>query len=205
MRLLMRTLQKGRSGLTAKLMHHASWSAFVSAVATILGVVTLLMFFGHGEPWGAINDVTSIVLAVSLLPVLLLLHRLHMRDAPVVSLAACAIGALGLIVVIVLQGLLVLRVISFAHTAIAVPLAFGLFGAALIVYGYLACSQESLPPGMGWLGIIAGAGYVTVIAGFLLGGEQHPLAAIGGLTASICYPIWAIWFGYLLVSGRWTT
>ena len=71
-----------------------------------------------------------------------------------------------------------------------------------MVFSYHAYASGTLPQGLGGLGIVAGAGYVLTIVGFLWGGEQHPLTGLGGLTAVISYPIWAIWFSRLLLSGR---
>ena len=188
-----------------ELFRFAGWSAVGSAIATILGLLTLLLFYALGQPWGTINDITSIILALSILPVLLVLHRLHRRQAPQISLAVFVISILAMLVAVVFQVLLISRVIGYAQTAEVVPVAFGLFGAALIVYGYLSSAARSLPRRLALLSIISGAGYVMVIAGVILGGEDHPLTAIGGLTAVIGYSIWAIWFGRILLSGKLAT
>ncbi len=189
----------------AELFRYAGWSAFASAIATVLGLVTLIMFFTLGQPWGTVNDISSVVLALSILPVLLVLHRLHRRDAPTISLAAFVMGVLAMLIAVVFQTLLIIGAIAFAQTRVVVPVAFGLFGMSLMVYGYLARAHEALPRRLAVLSIIAGASYIAVIAGFILGGQEHPLAAIGGLTAVVCYPIWAIWFGRILLAGRLTT
>jgi hypothetical protein len=133
----------------AELFRYAGWPLFVSAFATILGLVTLIMFFSLGQPWGTINDITSVVLTLSIVPVLLVLHRLHLHKAPTISLAAFVIGVLAMLAVIVFQTLLIIRVIAFAQTAVVVPVAFGLFGASLMVYGYLACAQGGAPSRIG--------------------------------------------------------
>lgn len=186
------------------LSRYAGWSAIVSAIATILGLATLIMFFTLGQPWGAINDITSVVLALSSLPVLLALYRLHRRDAPTISLVAFFIGVIAMLVAVAFQTLLVLGVIAFVQTAVIVPAAFGLFGVSLILFGYCASASGTLSRRLVLLGIVAGSGYIATIAGFLIGGEQHPLTAIGGLIAVLCYPIWAVSFGRLLLSGRLT-
>jgi hypothetical protein len=173
---------------------YAGWSALVSAIATILGLVTLILFFFRGQPWGTLNDIISVILALSMLPVLLVLYSLHQLDAPGVSLATLVVGTLAMLVIF--------KVITFAQTSIVVPAAFGLLGIALMVFSYRAYASGTLPQGLVVLGIVAGAGYVLTIAGFLLGGEQHPLTGLGGLTAVISYPIWAVWFSRLLLSGR---
>ena len=186
----------------AKLSRYAGWSAIVSAVASIVGLVTLIMFFSLGQPWGTINDISSVVQALSILPVLLALHRLHSLDAPVVSLAAFGIGVLGMLIAAVWQTLLIIGVITFAQTAVISPIAFGVLGISLILYGYRIYRNGMLPRKLALLSLITGAGFVTLIVGVILGGQEHPLSAIGGLIAAIGYPIWAVWFGRILLSGR---
>ena len=70
----------------------AGWSAYLSAAATIIGFVTLILFFSVGQPFGTINDVSSIIIALAILPVLFALHKFHYTFAPVVSLGALILG-----------------------------------------------------------------------------------------------------------------
>ena len=186
----------------SQFFRYAGWSAYVNAAATILGFVTIIAFFIAGPPFGIINDASSVVIALSTLPVLFTLYQLHRPAAPTASLAAFVVGAIAMLVATVLQTLLIVKVIAYAQTAATVPAMFGFFGASLLVYGCLTRAESLQPAGLAYLSIIAGAGYLMVMAGILLNGQENPLAAIGGLMAVICYPIWAIWFGRLLLSGR---
>jgi hypothetical protein len=183
-----------------KLLNFGGWSAVVSGIATIVGFVTLIAFFALGEPWGTINDITSIFLALSIVPVLLTLHRNQDHFVPVFSLAAFVIGVMAMLVAASFQTLLVLRVIEFAQTAIVVPGAFAVFGVSLLFYSYTTHAIKSLPRRLTWLGMISGTGYILVIAGIFIGGQENPLTAIGGFTAVICYPIWAILYSRILLS-----
>jgi hypothetical protein len=178
------------------------WSAYVSAAANILGFVTLIAFFAVGEPFGVINDLTTVILALSMVPLAFVLHRLHQRTAPRLSVGAFVFGIFAMVSAAVLQALLVLGRVRFELTLVAVPVAFGVIGLWLVLNSYLGRNSGTLPSGLIWIGIIAGSALVLVLVGVLLGGPQHPLAAVGGLTAVICYPVWAIWFGRLLISGR---
>ena len=184
-----------------ELARYAGWSAIVSGIATIIGFVTIIIFFSVGQPWGTMNDVSSVILAFSLLPVLLALYYLHRQHAPGITLSVLVIGVLALLVAAIFQLLLIFGIIAFEQTAVIVPAAFGLFGAALAIYNVLTRRYNSLPNPLAWLGIVAGVSYVLVIVGFILGGQEHPLTAIGGVTAVIIYPIFAIWFGRILLSG----
>ncbi len=178
------------------------WSAYVSAAANILGFVTLIAFFAVGEPFGVINDLTTIILALSMVPLAFVLHKLHRRAAPRLSFGAFVIGVLAMATTAALSALLVLGLVEVELTLVASPVAFGVIGVWLVLNSYLGRSSGTLPKGLVWVGIVAGGAFVLVIIGFLLGGPQHPLAAVGGLTAVICYPVWAVWFGRLLLSGR---
>jgi hypothetical protein len=178
------------------------WSAYVSAAANILGFVTLIAFFAVGEPFGVINDLTTVVLALSMVPLAFVLHELHRRAAPTLSFGAFVFGIFAMVGAAVLQALLVLGLVSFELTLVAVPVAFAVIGVWLVLNSYLGRNSGTLPKGLIWIGIVAGAALVLVLVGILLGGPQHPLAAVGGLTAVICYPVWAVWFGRLLLSGR---
>jgi hypothetical protein len=178
------------------------WSAYASVAATIIGFVTLIAFFAVGEPFGVINDITTVIHALSMVPLAFVLHKLHQRTAPRLSLGALVIGVLAMVTAAALQALLVLRLVKFELTLVAVPVAFGVIGVWLVLNSYLGRGSGTLPSGLIWIGIVAGGAFVLVIVGFLLGGQQHHLAAVGGLTAVICYPVWAVWFGRLLLSGR---
>jgi hypothetical protein len=178
------------------------WSAFSSAAANILGFVTLVAFFAVGEPFGVINDLTTVILALSMVPLAFVLHELHRRAAPRLSFGAFVIGVVAMVSAAALSALLVLGLVGVELTLVASPIAFGVIGVWLVLNSYLGRSSGTLPSGLIRVGIVAGAAFVLVIVGFLLGGQQHPLAAVGGLTAVICYPIWAVWFSRLLLRGR---
>jgi hypothetical protein len=178
------------------------WSAYLSAAATVINFVTLAAFFAVGEPFGVINDITTVIHALSMVPLAFVLLDLHRRTAPRLSLGAFVIGVLAMLSAAALSALLVLGLVEVELTLVAVPVAFGVIGVWLVLNNYLGRNSGTLPSGLIWVGIAAGGAFVLVIVGFLLGGQQHPLAAAGGLTAVICYPLWAVWFGRLLLSGR---
>jgi hypothetical protein len=52
--------------------------------------------------------------------------------------------------------------------------------------------------------LVSGIGLILIGLGFWIGGEEHPLTAVGGLVAFAGILIWAIWFGKLLISERVT-
>ena len=178
----------------------AGWSAYLSAAATIIGFVTLILFFSVGQPFGTINDVSSIVIALATLPILFVLHKLHRAVAPLLSLGALIIGIVSALIAALLQTLFVFKVIPINPSSEIVTVAFGVFGVSLAIFNYLAYSNKSFSSKLAIWGIVAGVGYALVALGFLLGGQDHPLTYVGGFAAIVAYPVWAMWFGKFLVS-----
>ncbi|MBE7436587.1 MAG: hypothetical protein HS100_21910 [Anaerolineales bacterium] len=175
------------------------WSAIVSAIATIIGAVTLVIFFSVGDPYGKINDVCSVVIGLTAILILFALYQIHRASAPTASLIAFLIGAAAMLIGAALQALLVITGTNFGNI---VTFVFGVYGASLVTFNWLANSSRSLPRGLSWTGIAAGLGYVLVTAGFILGGPNHLLTYIGGALSVIAYPTWAIWLGRMWLSGR---
>ena len=180
----------------------AVWSAYLSAVATIAGAVTLILFFSVGAPFGVINDAISVVGSLVIIPILFALHQLHHSHAPAASLGVLVVGIIVMLVAATLQTLLVFDVITYGQTAVIVPSAYGVVGLSLITYNYLAYVNGSFPRKLAVCGIVAGGGYVTACLGFVLGGANHPLTYVGGLVSIIAYPTWAIWFGRVLLKSN---
>ena len=180
----------------------AGWSAYLSAATTIIGFITLILFFSVGQPFGTINDVASIFIAPAILPALFALYRLQRASHPMMSLGALVIGSFSALIAALLQTLFVFKVISGEQSGEIVTIAFGVFGISLAAFNYLVYTNKSFSPQLAIWGIVAGVGYAVVTLGFLLGGQDHPLTYVGGLAAIVAYPVWAIWFGKLLLSRK---
>ncbi|MBV6396790.1 MAG: hypothetical protein HFACDABA_02391 [Anaerolineales bacterium] len=170
----------------------AGWSAILSAIATLVGAVTLVIFFSVGDPYGKINDVSSVIIGLTAIVILFTLYQSHRSSAPIVSLIAFAVGAVAMLVGAVLQMLLVITGTNFGDI---VTFVFGVYGASLLTFGWLAASSGILPRALAWTGIAAGLGYVLVTTGFILGGPNGMLTYIGGALSVIAYPVWGFWLG----------
>jgi MFS family permease len=181
--------------MNKNLFRIAGWSAYLSAIATLAAFATLIIFFAVGDPFGIINDSITVIGSIVLIPVLLALYQLHRVHTPAASLGALLVGIIAVLFAGTLQALLVFRVITYAQTAFPVPLAYGVFGLSLAYYNYLACVHETFSRKLALWGVAAGIGYLVTTLGFILGGQNHPLTYIGGLTAIIAAPVWSIWIG----------
>ena len=186
---------------TSSSLRWVGGSAFISAVATILTFLTGILYFTIGGSFGEIQDVTSVLQVVFMIPLAVGLYRLLPSSTKVVGLFAAAVGILGMFISAVGQGLLVLDRIDYPTSMKFFPAGVAI-GIWLLVVCSLARANGFFPNGLAWAGFVAGAGYIVTVAGFLWGGQESPVFYIGGLALGIGYPVWAIWLGRLLLSGK---
>lgn len=191
--------------MNPQLMAIAGWASWASAVLTVVGFATIVAFFQRGQPWGAINDVTSVLLMLSLIPVAFALHALYGPVAPPGELIALLVGLAGMAVAAVLQTLIVVGAVQFRQTLRTVLAAGGAVGFWLVTGGLIALASGTLPQALAWLSVVAGVGYVLVAVGFWLGGQGHPFSLVGGIATVVAYTAFSAWLGTLLLDGRLTT
>jgi hypothetical protein len=184
---------------TSSLTRIVGWSAYISAVATILTLLTGILFFTIGQPFGSIEDFVSVLQVVFMIPIAIGLYRLSLSAPNSVSLFAAVVGIVGMLIAAVGQGLLVLNLIDYPTSMKFFPGAVTI-GIWLLVVCYLARANGYFPHGLVWAGFVAGAGYLVTVAGFLWGGQESPVFYLGSLALGIVYPVWAIWLGWLLLS-----
>jgi hypothetical protein len=187
-------------GPQAGLSALAGPSALVAAATTVIGAVTLVLFFSRGQPWGTINDVASIVLMLSTIPVVLFLT--NFTAGLVGALTASAVGAVGVIGMLgasVSQALLVARVRTYEQL-LPWTLAFGaVVGAWYVGVGILAY-LAGMPSLLAALAILSGLGYIVLGYGFLRGNERHPLSILGGVVVLFSSTGFLGWIGIALIA-----
>jgi hypothetical protein len=178
----------------------AGWSAYISALATILTLVTGILFFTIGQPFGTIEDVSSVLQLVFMITLAIGLYQLLPTSTKSINLFAAVVGIAGMLVSMIGQGLLVLGRIDYQTSTKFFPAGIAI-GIWLVVVCWLARTNGFLSNGLAWAGFIAGAGYFFTVAGILWGGQDSPILYLGGLGAGIGYPVWAIGLGRLLLAG----
>ena len=179
----------------------AGYSALIAAVATVVGALTIVLFFARGQPWGTINDVSSVVLMLAMIPVALVTAVFLMERLTTVALAVAAIGIAGMVVAAVLQALLVVGRVTYDDTVTAVLTAGGVVGVWYILTGLLA-GQTALEGFLSWLAIASGVGFIAIMVGFRLGRERHPLSIGGGLLVLVASTAFLTRLGTWLVGGE---
>ena len=208
---------------------YVGWSAILSGAIDLIGFVFLLIFFAleaprwiqSGEPatpplFGTLNDASFIFVALFMIPLAVVLHKIIRRHNPTLSLISLIIGMAGMLVTGIIQGLYVPRVIQTAQQGILAGIGLGLIGLWMILVNTLG-RTTNLPRGSAWLGILAGVSIIQLpLAVIAIGGpaflDEPSIAlnnpffmfafAAGVLGISIGYAIWAIWLGRLFLTGK---
>lgn len=177
----------------------AGWAAILAAIATVVGAVTLALFFSKGQPWGTRNDIASIVLMLATVPVAIAIAILHGLAFPL-AIVALAIGLVGMLGAAVTQGMLV---VGFRTYQQLLPWTLGLgavVGAWYFLIGVLGPGAP-LRGGLDVLAMVSGLSYVALAAGFWRGGERNPIAITGGVTLLVASTWFLGWLGLRLVTG----
>lgn len=187
--------------MTAALLRTIGWLTIAGAVIMIVSLVFLIMFFSRGEPYGTLNDITSVLLVLLMLPVLIFFLNMLRSTDPTLTIGATAIGVLGIAVTSIVQTMLIARLMPYEQTVAPNMIGGGMIGAWLIVINWLARQRDLESGVLPWFGIAAGIGYVLLVIGFTLGGQDHPLFQAGGGLTVLAYPIW---LGVLLINGKIT-
>ena len=176
------------------------WMAYLGAAATVLTFVTGILFFSIGKPFGKINDILSVFQVLLMVPLAVMFVQLLPASTRTLALLAALLGISGMLISAFGQSLLVFGRIDFEGSQRFFP-AGAAIGVWLIATCSLAAGHGQLPHLLAWVGILAGAGYIATVIGFLWGGQQSVLFYIGALVLGIGYPVWAIWLGRLLLAG----
>ena len=175
-------------------------AAYVAAVAAVIGLVTIGLFFWIGQPWGTINDAFLLVMTAAVAPLMLGFWELGGLTPTPLALLAQIAGWLAVATWVGVQALFILGALTFDYNA---PAMEGLAAEAVaqIVIGlWIAGANVLAGPWLGWqrwLGSLTGIGWVLVGVGLLVGGTNHPLSYVGGIGYLLLFPIWALVMGRL--------
>ena len=161
---------------TTTVLRLGGWTAYANGVVSAIGLVFLIAMFASfaagatspGLVFGWINDVSAMLAALLMLPLVVAVHGLLRPHAPIMSRLAMVIGFGANLAILVLQALLVVGALTFEKEIGPVLIAFIFLVVWLVMTGYLGNSTGALPHGLR-MGLLA----VTYVG----------------------YPIWAFWLG----------
>lgn len=205
----------------ARIFRIAIWSAYLSAGLSIISGILLFLFYGLEVPrmiaadtnapqtFGTLNDVATLFQFLCALPLTVALHRLAPPSRWRFSATNMAIGVVGLLGVVIVQGLLVLGMMSFEVNLPLVMAAFGLFGVWMLLANRLAHASGAFSRRLARLGQVTGLVFVLGCAIVLLGVfiawrdpsaveragtliQQHP--ALAGAVVIVLIPLVLAWY-----------
>ena len=176
------------------------WSALLAALATVVGMVTLMLFFARGNPWGTWNDIASVVLMLATIPVALLVAAIEAEQFPIQAYIVAGVGIVGMLLAVGFQTALVLRVRTYEQL-----LGRTLGSGAIVGLWYIAIGVLSLPRGLATplpqLAVAAGIGFIAIAYGFTVGNQNHLASKVGGVLLFVASTIFLTMLGLRLVSG----
>ncbi len=138
-------------------------------------IALLVAFFAVGGRFGTLNDIAIVMQYLLALPIPIAIHQLIRARAQLLSTVAMLVGIVGILAVALLQLLLIVGILSFAHQFVPINLALFLgVGGWMLLVGYL--------------------GHTTHVV-------RHSIVlGILGWTY-LGYPVWAFGMGRQLLSG----
>ncbi len=178
----------------------AGWSALIGAVATVVGALTLALFFQRGEPWGTRNDVAAIVLMVATIPVAIVIGAIEHERFGIAAAIVAVVGIVGMLAGAGFQLALVARLRTYDQLLGRTLGAGVVVGVWYVLAGILALSGGLDGP-LRLLAIVSGLGFVAVGYGFSVGAQGHPLSIGGGVLVLVASTAFLGLLGLRLVSG----
>jgi hypothetical protein len=181
-------------------------AAYVAGAAGIVALVTIILFFAAGQPWGTVNDVALIAMTAAIPFLMLAFWELGGLTPTPLALMAQVSGWLAAGVWCVTHLLFVLGIVDVDYTMPATG-AFAIESAALIVIGlWIAGANLLAGPWLSavrWLGVVTGVGVVLFAVGTLIGDKDGLPVLVGGVAYLVLLPVWALVMGlYLSRSAR---
>ena len=197
------------------------WTAITGGIISLIGFVSLVVFFVVGEPFGTLNDLLAIPVAFLMLPLVYALYRLNATSHSTVSLIAAIAGTVGFIATAAGSVLLVSERITFAQSLYTGIGGFGLIGLWVLLNSTVGLRANYLPTGLAWMGILLGitpslallfvprveviAASLENMAGQSAGFQMSPFLIAAFVLGGLSYaglPFWFILMGRLFAFNQ---
>ena len=174
--------------------------ALATAVVALLGVLSLIVFFVAGGPFGFINDVANGLIGLLSLALAWFWVRNRRSGLTTVALAAASLGA----IVMVMGSLLIIFDITGWYLAgLVSSVGSALIGIWLLITNRLHRRARNLPRGLVMLGMTAAIFMIIgwlAIAGVIARIDDPQLAPwyvnaglLNWLGTYLLYPAWCLW------------
>jgi len=177
------------------------WSARINAIAEITSFIALILFFARGGFWGKLNDSLSVVWALSMVPLAWWFFKTNLHSISSLNTIFTVLGVGSMLLFALFQGALVVGLVRYEQTVRLILTLIGIIGAWMLENGFQLGIGRVLPTGLILVMLVFGLGLFLSSVGFWLGGERHPLTAIGFFIGSLAGMIWPIWLAKKLIVG----
>jgi hypothetical protein len=191
----------------------AGWLGVAIGVVILFGIACLIVFYTVGGPFGTINDVANGAAGVLSGALALALRSMLPQGSPAVRWVAVSAALVGAVVAVI--GTRLVESTGFFYAGLVSSVGFGLIGLWVVALNLELRSRPGWASRLPQLGLVAGVIMVIgLLAGLGLTDGVHPVSSAAwhewiGLSAwlstYIFYPIWAIWFGRVLLRMDATT
>jgi hypothetical protein len=191
------------------------WLAIAIGAVTILGIVTLSLFFVVGGAFGLLNDLANAVEAILSAALVWRMHSWLRPHAPRSSRFTLIAASVGALTAVVGSTLIIFDFTGWYLAGLYTMFGYALFGVWLFGLNYAMLQSFLGPRRLAQLGLLtAGCMAIGFLAGLgMLGGlddaDTAPwfvnLGLLGSLGWMFLYPCWCLWLGRLLVAKSVTT
>jgi len=186
------------------------WIAIASGISAILAVVFLGMMATINIFFGTINDILNSVLAILMAVLAWMLYSQFHAKSALMSQVAFVLAVIGAILAVVGSVLVIFRFTGFVLAGWYTGLGYAMLGLWLAAFCYSILGNDVFPNKLLVFGIVTGIAMamgILSIFGIMFrldSFEALPwylnIAYLAFLGIYILYPIWAIWFGRVLLS-----
>jgi hypothetical protein len=195
-------------------MRTIGWLAIAIGGVTLLGIVSLILFFTVGGPFGAFNDLCNAVEAMLSAALAWSLYPWLRSHAPRLSGFTLIAASLGALIAATGSALIIFDFTGWYLAGLYTMFGYALVGVWLFSLSYAVLRSSWWPRCLAQLGLLTA---VSMAIGFLagpgiLGGVDETDAApwfvnlglLGSLGWMFLYPFWCLWLGRLVVSNSAT-
>ncbi|HET6745327.1 MAG TPA: hypothetical protein VFH90_05675 [Candidatus Limnocylindria bacterium] len=176
-------------------------AAYVVGVAGFVAMITIILFFSAGQPWGTISDLALLVMTAAIPFLMLAFWELGGLTPTPLALVAQASGWFAAGAWCATQLAFVIGVLEIDYTMPATG-AFAIQALTLIVIGLWIAGANLLAgpwlSALRWLGVVTGLGVVLYAAATLADDKDSPLVLAGGIAYLVLLPLWALVMGFYL-------
>ncbi|TAK14435.1 MAG: hypothetical protein EPO32_01830 [Anaerolineae bacterium] len=183
---------------SSKFLRTASWAAYLTAAATIISLISLIVFFsliptlGTENIFGPINDFTSIVLAFLGAFVAYALYLSVEKQSPGPAKIGVTLMLIGNLILGTIQTLFMLDIVPLSATTYTGPFGVALAGLGLILLSRAQSSLSTRLVRIMW--IAATSGILVLLAGLITGWDSG-LTSIFGLVYIVFNTAWLVGVG----------